>query len=236
MVDTIHSVPCYGQGSFRMLLWFSHNYYLILVISQKFRDMIISLLAWHLHLVFLQTSQTFIQNWVPYLYPPSSPTTFLTHSLPTWVNGSSVCPVTQLHNLGTVFDFSLRPQIQFIKKSYWMYVCITYRIRCFSPHPLPPPLSKAPPLAWITALVFYVTWPLSLMSLCSVHIEPRVIFWKIFVKSYHSSVKSILRIKLKVPAMEYKTLNNFSSVEYKLHKDRSYYISLSGISTGPEQC
>ena len=45
MVDTIHSVPCYGQGSFRMLLWFSHNYYLILVISQKFRDMIISLLA-----------------------------------------------------------------------------------------------------------------------------------------------------------------------------------------------
>lgn len=133
-------------------------------------------------------------------------------------------------------DFSLRPQIQFIKKSYWMYVCITYRIRCFSPHPLPPPLSKAPPLAWITALVFYVTWPLSLMSLCSVHIEPRVIFWKIFVKSYHSSVKSILRIKLKVPAMEYKTLNNFSSVEYKLHKDGSYYISLSGISTGPEQC
>ena len=36
--------------------------------------------------------------------------------------------------------------------------------------------------------------------------------------------------------MEYKTLNNFSSMEYKFHEDKSYYILLIGISTGPERC
>ena len=208
------------------------------MISQKFRDMIISLLAWHLHLEFLQTSQTFIQNQVPYLYPSSSLTTCSTHSLPTSVNGSSVCPVTQLQNLGTVFDFSLRPQIQFIKKSYWMYVCITCRIRSLLTTPTATTLVQSTTscldycISLLCNLATFTHVPVQMI----LHIEPRVIFQKIFVKSYHSSVKSILRIKLKVPAMEYKTLNNFSSVDYKLHKDRSYYILLSGISTGPEQC
>lgn len=74
--------------------------------------------------LYSKASQTFVQNSVPYLSLWSvQPRVF-----PTLANGNSVFPVVELQNLGAALDWSLRSQIQFVNKSYRLYIQNIYMI------------------------------------------------------------------------------------------------------------
>lgn len=107
-------------------LWLSRNYYPVLQTSgMKVGDVkFIWLLSWYLHLCSNKCHKHLFKTQC-LVFPPQ--TVHFT-GFPTSVNGKSIFPVPLVQNRGALFDFSLRPEIWFINRSYWLYIHNIYRI------------------------------------------------------------------------------------------------------------